>query len=304
MNTDTMDTLLKPARLDLDPSSPSAAKEWKHWHRTFNNFIEECGERAPNKFRTLVNYVSHNVYDYIEDCADYDSAIETLTRLYIKTPNEIFARHLLATRRQKPGETLTEFLQELRKLSKDCNLKNVTAEQYREELVRDSFINGIASPLIRQRLLENNQLNLKAAFDQANSLDLAQKNSEAYAMPSIPVTAAVSNSPIDQHTEVPMPNDHSLAATYAPKKKCYFCGDSIHSRRSCPARTSVCNNCGKKRTFWKGMHVKSQCKYNSCSVLTYNLLHHSCMSKQSVTGFCECFRLWKYSVSTHRLRKL
>ena len=123
-----MDTLLKPARLDLNPNSPSAAKEWKHWHRTFRNVIDECGGNAPNKFRTLVNCVSHNVYDFIEDCADYDTAIETLTQLYIKTPNEIFARHLLATTIQKTGETLTEFLQELRKLSKDCNIKNVTAE--------------------------------------------------------------------------------------------------------------------------------------------------------------------------------
>ena len=32
------------------------------------------------------------MYDNIEDCADYDAAIETLTQLYIKTPNEIFAR--------------------------------------------------------------------------------------------------------------------------------------------------------------------------------------------------------------------
>ena len=96
-----MDTLLKPARLDMHPNSPSAAKEWKHWHRTFRNFIDEYDENAPNKFRTLVNYVSHNVYGYIEDCADYNAAIETLTQLYIKTPNEIFARHLLAIRRQK-----------------------------------------------------------------------------------------------------------------------------------------------------------------------------------------------------------
>ena len=234
-----METLRKPARLNLGPNSPSAAKEWKLWHMTFRNFIDECGENASNKFRTLVNYVSHNVYDYTEDCTDYDAAIETLTQLYIKTPNEIFPRYLLrllAIRRQKPGETLTEFLQALRKLSKDCNLKKNTAEQYREELVRDTFINGIASPLIRQRLLENTRLDLKTAFDQANSLDLAQKNSEAYAMPSIPVTATVSSSPTNQHTEIPMPKEHSLAATYAPKKKCYFCGDSIHSRRRCPAR--------------------------------------------------------------------
>ena len=124
--------------------------------------------------------------------------------------------------------------------------KMFTAEQYREELVRDSFISGIASPLIRQHLMENTRLNLKTAFDQANSLDLAQKNSEAYAMPSIPVTAAVSCSPTDQHTEIPIPKDHSVAATYAPKKKCYFCGDSIHNRRSCPARDATCRNCGKR----------------------------------------------------------
>ena len=132
-----MDTLLKPARLDLGPNSPTATKEWRHWYRTFTNFIDECGEKTPNEYRTLVNYVSHNVYEYIKDCKDYKSAISVLEQLFVKTPNEIFARHLLATRRQKSGETLAEFPQELRKLSKDCNFKNVTAEQYREELVRD-----------------------------------------------------------------------------------------------------------------------------------------------------------------------
>ncbi len=73
-----MNTLLKPARLDLDPNSHSPANEWKPWHRTFQMCFDECGENAPNKF----NYVSHNVYDYIEDCADYDTTIVTLTQLH------------------------------------------------------------------------------------------------------------------------------------------------------------------------------------------------------------------------------
>ena len=76
-----------------------SCQKWKHWHIIVTNFIDECGENAPNNFRTLVNYISHNVYGYIEDCADYDAAIVILTQLYIKTPNEIFARHLLANRR-------------------------------------------------------------------------------------------------------------------------------------------------------------------------------------------------------------
>ena len=72
--------------------------------------------------------------------------IDTLDNLFVKSPNVIFARHLLSTRRQQSGETLDQFLQDLRKLSKDCKFKAVTAEQYREELIRDAFINGLFSP--------------------------------------------------------------------------------------------------------------------------------------------------------------
>lgn len=82
-----MERVLKPARLDVDPSSPTAAKEWRHWHRTFVNFIDECGERGPGKFRTLVNCVSHTVFDYIEECEGFNSAISKLEKLYAKTPN-------------------------------------------------------------------------------------------------------------------------------------------------------------------------------------------------------------------------
>ena len=61
------------------------------WHRTFNNFIDECGENAPDKYRTLVNFVPHNVYEYIEDCTDYDSAVSVLDQLFVKVPNKSLA---------------------------------------------------------------------------------------------------------------------------------------------------------------------------------------------------------------------
>ena len=194
--------------------------------------------------------MSHNVYEYIEDCKDYKSAITVLEQLFVKTPNEIFARHLLATRQQKSGETLAEFLQELRKLSKNCNFKNVTSEQYREELVRDSFINGLLSPLIRQRLLENKQLDLQTAFDQAHTLDLAQKNSEAYRLAEVPTAAAVPSASIDEVAGA-CAQDPDLSAATFTSKKCYFCGDNLHNRRICPARNSNCNNCGKKGHYAK-----------------------------------------------------
>ena len=122
------------------------------------------------------NLISANDYDHVEDCTDFfQSVIETLDNLFVKSSNVIFARHLPSTRRQQSGETLNQFLQDLRKLSEDCKFKAVTAEQYREELVRDAFINGLLLPAIRERLLESDTLSLQIAYDKANSLDLAQK---------------------------------------------------------------------------------------------------------------------------------
>ena len=166
-------------KLDIDPNSLNV-EEFLHWRRTFNNFILECGERAPDKFRCLTKYVSASVFDYFADETTFDSAIAALEKLYVKKKNVIFSRYKLATRRQQGSETLEEFLQALHQLSKKCDLQAVSAEQYRQELVWDAFINGLASSTIRQRLLENQaQTKLTEIFDQALALDLAQRNSEA-----------------------------------------------------------------------------------------------------------------------------
>ena len=139
-----------------------------------------------------MNFVSSRVYVAIADCTMYEAAIKILKDLYVKPSNTIFARYCLATCRQKAGKSLEEFLQALRTLSKECNFKNVTAEQYREEAVTDAFISGLHSSLIRQRLLENRTSDLPTMFDQARALDSAQKNSELFSMSSgISVMAAV-----------------------------------------------------------------------------------------------------------------
>ena len=118
-----MNRLLKPRHLDLDSQDPFAARDWKHWKRSFDNFIIECDNNpAPDKYRAIQNQMLPHVYEMVEDCLDYDSVVKTLDKLYIKTPNVIFARHRLATRHQQGGVSLAKYLQELKRLSKDCKL--------------------------------------------------------------------------------------------------------------------------------------------------------------------------------------
>ena len=174
---------MQPSRLSIDPGSNTAAKEWKHRLKTFENYIEVLPEALPaeqrdagvNELKVPTNCVSHQVYDHIDEYETYEAAIQILKSLFVKTLNTIFARHLLATAKQEPGQSLDNFLLTLTRLSKDCNFANVTGEEYRKEMIRDAFINGISSHAIWERLLENRVLTLERAFEQARTLDSAKK---------------------------------------------------------------------------------------------------------------------------------
>ncbi|XP_071516443.1 uncharacterized protein [Panulirus ornatus] len=164
-----------------------------------------------------MNYVDHNVFEYIEVCKNFDSAITTLDKL------------------------------ELRNLSKDCNL--------------DAFITGIASPLIRQRPLENGTLDLHNAYKQAYSLDPAQSNADAYAHQTAHAAAVVNPQTLEEDhssgiTERSIPDDSSVpfkrsavAATCTTIKKCFFCGGPYHVCNRCLAREATCNKCTNKGHF-------------------------------------------------------
>ena len=54
--------------------------------------------------------------------------------------------------------------------------------------MQDTFICGIASLTICQRMLENKTLDLQTAYDQASALNLAQKNNEASPTVSVKIT--------------------------------------------------------------------------------------------------------------------
>lgn len=249
-----MDRLLRPAKLDTDPSSSTVGKDWLHWIRTFENFVSVLPTEGLNKLQVLTNYVSPRIFEYIERCERYEDAIATLKALYIKPTNEVFSRHLLATRRQQSGEKIDEFLQALKTLSKDCNFQDVTAAVYRDEAVRDAFITGLQSNTIRQRLLEKT-LDLDTMFTQARSLHTAQKSSESYTSsgpPSFP-TAATTLTPSSASDLGCNPESSVSEATIAAVTgaKCYFCGYSKHPRHKCPARDATCKKCQKRGHFAK-----------------------------------------------------
>ena len=84
----SLNELMKPTRFDVDPSSPKAAKQFKHWLRVFTDFAQKCDQIAraqdadiPDKLRMFFAYISADVYELIEDCADYETALSKLKSL-------------------------------------------------------------------------------------------------------------------------------------------------------------------------------------------------------------------------------
>uniref|UniRef100_A0A5S6QM86 RNA-directed DNA polymerase n=1 Tax=Trichuris muris TaxID=70415 RepID=A0A5S6QM86_TRIMR len=244
-----MDRLLKPEKLDVDPGCPTASEQWRHWRATFEYFIAALPSGLSDAKALLVNHVSPRIFSTIAEAQSYEEAMQTLTEMYERPSNEVFARHRLTTRRQQPGESIDDFLRALRVLSLDCNFKAVTAAAHREERIRDAFVCGLQSQATRQRLFENKVCDLPTVLELARMLESAQKCSQAYDNAEPQLTAATSNP--CEFTNEDDKDDTCIFATVRKNSRCFFCGQPKHPRSQCPAREANCGNCGKRGHFAK-----------------------------------------------------
>lgn len=259
-----MEKFLRPERFDVEPTSISADQQWLHWKQTFSNFLKHMKDASEeSKCQLLTNYVAPNVYKYISESKTFKEAIDTLESLYIKPKNETYARYTLATRRQQAGESIDQYFQVLKQLSKECNFKSVTAEQNKNEYIRDAFVSGLSCSRVRQRLLESTTLTLNAAFNQARALEMAELQSTSY--PGLPATTTTVAAAASKNTESNLEILDETTAGLSKTEKCYFCGENRHPRTSCPAKNATCKKCNKKG------HYQRVCKskqYNPASDAT------------------------------------
>ena len=244
-----MEKLLRPELFDIEPNSANCNKEWSHWQIK----LEKCIKRVrditdEDKLDLLVTYVSATVYSYIEDCTTYAAAIETLNKIYNPKKNEIFARHELRSCKQEEGQSIDSYFQKLKGLARDCDFKAVDKATHENEAIRDTFIQGISSANIRQRLLESDKTDVVSVYELARSLEVAKNQADTYRASSSS-SNAITQQPIPPETK-PI---ETLAAT--DNWQCYFCGEKEYHRRNvCPANDEWCGKCGRKG------HRKAVCR--------------------------------------------
>jgi len=156
-------------------------------------------------------------------------------------------------------------------LAKDCDFKAVTAEEYRDNSIRDTFISGIASSTIHQRLLEKKELDLQTAYESARSLEMAEKQNQSFR----PMYSAATNaSELDQSVQSISLEESNITASTSSRPQtqnaCFFCGFPRHPRSSCPAKDSTCRKCNKKGHFQKVCMSRKAQTGSSAAMLNSN----------------------------------
>lgn len=253
-----MDKVLKPDKLEVEPNMEGSDIIYNYWNRTFQDYIKTLealkAKEDPNinKMSILINRLSPLVFNKISEATDFAEALVKLEALYIKPKNEIYARHLLASRLQSDTESLDEYKQSLLQLARECSFKSVNAERNKDDYIRDSFISGIRSSAIRQRLLENYSLSFTEAFNQARTLEVAQRQADSYRT-KVNVSAAHTDTEATKSESTPQSAEGNSAPNVNQMRKnnprCYYCDGNKHPRHLCPAKESSCAKC-KKMGHW------------------------------------------------------
>ena len=240
---------LQPEKLTIDPNSYLAEEKWKFWLKTFTNFVEALltGENTLNKFKVLTAHLSAPIYKLISEETTYESAIIALHNLFVKPKNEIYARHML----QDTGESVDEFILRITKLSQNFDFTGVSDQEYKDNMKRDSFTNGLSSNFIRQRLLENRTLTFIKAHEKARSIELAKLNCETYVCQD---TSSRQMCALQKDETKSKENNVSVIASKKQFRNftCYICGESKwHLRSRCPAKNKICDSFEKAGHYAK-----------------------------------------------------
>ena len=129
-------------------------------------------------------------------------------------------------RGQNHGESVAEYLAELRRLAARCAFGN-----YLEEALRDRLVCGLRSESTQKRLLSEAELTLAKAVDLAQSLEAASKSAQTLKGTTDLAVGLM---------------ERKKARSPVEGRACHRCGKTSHLAPQCNFKDATCHTCGKK----------------------------------------------------------
>ena len=154
--------------------------------------------------------------------------------------NTTIQRHKFFTYRQTDGQSFTDFVTELKKLSSECAF-----DVLKDSLIKDMIICGVIDNGLRERMLREPQIDLKKAVELGQAAEQTKLHAKQIAND---MEKRVEN--VNKYEKKRVNSSRPQASRDSGQlfRNCKFCAGS-HQRGNCPAYGQKCNKCHRKNHF-------------------------------------------------------
>ena len=181
---------------------------------TFQNYSERLEQyfiandvAAPKQAATLLSCIGPKTYQLLRSLSSpdlpstksYTQLKELLNKHLSPKPLEIAERFRFHKRNQREGESIQDYVVEIRKLSEHCNFGAVLLQS-----LRDRLVCGLSNTSIQKRLLQEDNLTFQSAYDKAIALEMASRDASDMheSAPQIHAVASSRSTVIWQHEKI------------------------------------------------------------------------------------------------------
>ena len=187
----------------------------------------------------------------------FDEIVTLVKDHHQPRPSTIVQRFNFHTRTQKPNETISDFVAQLRKLSEYCEFGDTL-----EDMLRDRLVCGCKDHRLQCKLLAEADLSFDKALKIAKAVEAAEKEAKGLQdVPGAPVNRLGRGIPVRKQSTRPghsTPNQPQKGLLTA---SCYRCG-AKHKASDCKFREAECRYCKKKGHIAKVCLSKAKAQQN------------------------------------------
>lgn len=181
--------------------------------------LSSCGRKTYSLFRNLLAPAAPSDKTYAE-------LVQVMKDHKIPRPSIIVERFKFFKRDREDNESISTYISELRKLTRNCEFGGSL-----EDMLRDRLVCGVRNNKIQQKLLSEATLTFAQAVSLSSATERAEQNLK------------------DLHES----KDWPVHAVKAPTK-CFRCGKSNHTHEECRFKNADCYICHKRG------HIAPVCK--------------------------------------------
>nr|XP_054762080.1 uncharacterized protein LOC129268566 [Lytechinus pictus] len=231
-----MEQLEPPSPLDLEARNLPQA--WRLWREEFELFTElsvlgDDGKRGRELYKTLklenANPSTGATTTTTEQVVTLQAVLDAFEKHCNPPKNETVDRYRFFTRQQAAGETLEQYITDLKVLASSCNFRDL-----HDSLLRDRIIGGIKDNAVRARLLRESDLTLDKAIQICRAAELSKERMTVF----------------DKAQDVHAVRKAKVNGAKQKQIKCKFCERShVLDKNKCPAFCKKCNKCQKDNHF-------------------------------------------------------